>query len=128
MVVLGLDRGLIVLRVRPRPGEEDLHLPGPLDDGLIEELSSVIEVQTGYRIRHFMYRRLQGGEDVGVGVVAHCAGPDPADMHIGEVQGAGELTFEGRPAVRDGIPLEEPRLRGDLIPSSADLDRITQQW
>ena len=32
------------------------------------------------------------------------------------------------PAVRHGITLEEPRLRLDLIPSSADLDRIAQQW
>lgn len=71
---------------------------------------------------------LEGAQDVSVGIVAHGAGEDPADMHIGEVEGAGELTFEGRPAVRDGVALEEPRLRGDLIPSSADLDRITQQW
>jgi hypothetical protein len=35
VVVLGLDRGLVVLLVRSRPGEEDLRLAGPLYDGLI---------------------------------------------------------------------------------------------
>ena len=67
-----------------------------------------------------MHRRLQGGEDVGVSVVAYGAGPDPADMYIGEIQGAGELTFEGRPAVRDGVTFEKPRRRLDLVGCLAD--------
>ena len=56
-----------------------------------------------------MHRCLQGAEDVGVGVIAYGAGEDPADTYIGEVQGAGELPFEGRTTVRDGIAFEEPR-------------------
>jgi len=69
----------------------------------------------------------EGAEDVGVGVVGYGASEDPSDMYIGEVDGPGELPFEGRAAVRDGVTLEEPRLRLDLIASPADLDRITQQ-
>ena len=62
-----------------------------------------------------MHCRLQCAEDVGVGVVAHAAGEDPAGAHIGQVQRAGELTFERWPAVRDGVAFEEPRDGLDLI-------------
>jgi hypothetical protein len=63
-----------------------------------------------------------------MGVIADRAGEHPSGMHVGQVQCAGELALERRAAVRHGIPLEEPRLRLDLIASSADFDRIAQQW
>ena len=56
-----------------------------------------------------------------MGVVAHGAGEDPADMHIGQVQGAGELAFECGPAMSDGVAFEEPRRCLDLVSSLADL-------
>ena len=74
-----------------------------------------------------MHCRPQCAEDVGVGVVAHGAGEDPADTHIGEVEGAGELTFEGWPAVRDGVAFEKPRRCLNLIGGLTDLDRRPQQ-
>ena len=60
-------------------------------------------------------------------VVAHGAGEHPPGVHIGQVQGPGELALEGRAAVRDGVALEEPRLGLDLIAGLADLDRGPQQ-
>jgi hypothetical protein len=48
VVVLGLDRGLVVLLVGPGPGEEDLPLGGPRDHGLVEELAAV-EFLTGVK-------------------------------------------------------------------------------
>ena len=70
-----------------------------------------------------MHRRLQGGEDVGVSVVAYGAGPDPADMYIGEIQGAGELTFEGRPQCATVSPSKNP---GDASTSSVALRILTE--
>ncbi len=69
----------------------------------------------------------EGAEDVSVGVVAFGAGEDPTDMHIGEVDGPGELAFEGWTAVRDGVAFEEPRRSLDLVGCLADLDRRPQQ-
>ena len=59
--------------------------------------------------------------------VTHGAGEYPADMCIGEVQGASELAFEGRPAMRDRVALEET---GSVFYLSCptDLYRIRQQW
>ena len=62
-----------------------------------------------------------------MGVVAHGAGEDPAGVHIGQIQGPGELAFERRPAVGDGVALEEPWRSFDLIAGFADLDRRAQQ-
>ncbi len=73
-------------------------------------------------------RSFEPGEDVGTGVVADGAGEHPSDVHVGQVQGVGELAFERRTAMGDGVALEEPRLRLDLIAGPANLDRITQQW
>ncbi|WP_254697346.1 hypothetical protein [Mycobacterium avium] len=69
----------------------------------------------------------QSGQDVGVGVVAHGAGEYPADMYIGEVEGAGELTFQCWAAMRDRIALEEARFVFYFIACLTDLDRIPQQ-
>src|SRR5690625_4350572 len=44
-------------------------------------------------------------------------------VYAGEVQRAGELALERRPAVGHGVDLEEPRLGLDLIAGLADLDR-----
>lgn len=69
-------------------------------------------------------RSFEPGEDVGTGVVADGAGEHPSDVHVGQVQGVGELAFERRTAMGDGVALEEPRLRLDLIAGPANLDRI----
>ncbi len=63
-----------------------------------------------------------------MGVVADGTGEHPSDVHVGQVQCAGELTLECRTAMGDGVALEEPRLRLDLIAGFADLDRIAKQW
>ena len=104
-----------------------LLLAGPLDDGLVEELGAVVEVQTGYLDKGFPARR--PAERPGCGCARCCAraGEDPPGVHVGQVQGAGELALEGRAAVRDGVALEEPRLGLDLIACLADLDRRPQQ-
>ena len=70
---------------------------------------------------------LQRGQDVDVRVVAHRAGEHPPGVHVGQVQGAGELALQGRAAVRDGVALEEPGLGLDLVAGLADLDRGPQQ-
>ncbi|MBY0441092.1 MAG: hypothetical protein K2Q25_02970 [Mycobacteriaceae bacterium] len=63
-----------------------------------------------------------------MGVVPRGAGEDPSGMHVGEVEGAGKLTFKGWLAVRDGVAFEEPRSCLDLVGCLADLDRRPQQW
>ncbi len=45
VVVLRLDRGLIVLLVGARAGEEDLPSRGPVDHVVIDELGSIVEVE-----------------------------------------------------------------------------------
>ena len=119
---------LVVLLVRPRPGEVDTGIAGPADDGLVEEFGTVIKVHTAYCISDFSDSSLECFPYVGAGVITDRTGEHPSGVHVGQIQGAGELPFEGGAAVRNGITLEEPRLCGDLIPSFADLDRIAQQW
>lgn len=53
-------------------------------------------------------RSFEPGEDVGTGVVADGAGEHPSDVHVGQVQGVGELAFERRTAMGDGVALENP--------------------
>lgn len=65
-------------------------------------------------------------EDVDVGVVVHRARHDPAGVHVGQVQRAGELALQRRPAVRHGFALEEPRLGLDLVAGPAQGDRGAQ--
>ena len=127
VVVLRLDGGLVVLLVGPGPGEEDLQVRGPRDDGLVEELAAVVEVQSGDLERHLLHAGLQRAEDVDVSVVAHGAGEHPPGVDVGEVQGAGELALQDRAAVRDSVALEEPRLGLDLVAGPADPDRGPQQ-
>lgn len=70
-------------------------------------------------------RSFEPGEDVGTGVVADGAGEHPSDVHVGQVQGVGELAFERRTAMGDGVALEEPRLRLDEPPRCCLLYTLT---
>jgi hypothetical protein len=49
-------------------------------------------------------------------------------MHIGEIQGAGELALQCWAAMRDRIALEEAGFVFYLIACLTDFDRISQQW
>ena len=111
----------------PGAGEVDVPLTGPGDDGLVEELRAVVEVQTRDGEGDFLHARLQGGQDVDVRVVAHRAGENPPGVHAGQVQGPGELALQRRPTVLDGVALEKPRLGFDLVTGLTDLDRGPQQ-
>lgn len=46
--VLELDGGLVTLAIRVGTGEEDLPVRGPIDDAVVDELGSVIDVQPGH--------------------------------------------------------------------------------
>lgn len=94
---------------------------------MADELRAVIEVHAQDGQRQAVHGSVQGADDVLLGVVADRAGQGPPREHIGHVQGADELSFEGRTAVGDGVDLEEPRGLLDLVAGLADLDGAAQQ-
>lgn len=126
MVVLRFDGGLIVLRIRACPGEEDLAVSGPVVEVVVDELGPVVEVESGHQVGHRVHELCAGIDDVGRGVVLHRVGIDPPGVHVGVVHAAGELAVEGRAAVGDGIDFEEAGFVVEFVTGLGHGDGVTQ--
>ena len=66
VAVLLLHVGVVVGGVRPRTGREDRPLGAPGDQGMLDELSTVVTVQTNHRVRQPVGDLVHGGDDPGV--------------------------------------------------------------
>lgn len=127
VIVLGLDNGLIVFLVGPGPGEENLPLTGPRDDLVVDELGPVVTIQSRDIKRQRSLESFERGNHVYAGVIAQHFQVRPTRIHAGCGQRSRELTLQCRPAMRDRVTLQKPRLCFGFITGFPDLDRGTQQ-
>lgn len=115
------------LQVCVRAGHEDRPLGAPGDQGVVDELSAVVAVQPDHRVRQPSSDLLDGRDDPGVGAVADGDVHRPPEVDVGRGQGPGVLTFEGVPAVRDQVDLEEPWRLLHRVHRLTDHDRGPQR-
>ena len=111
----------------PRPGHEDRPLRAPGDQGVVDELPSVVAVQANHRVGQPISDLSDGRDGPGVCPVSDRDVLGPAEVDVGDGQSPSLLTLEAVPAVSDQIDLKEPWSLLHLVHALAHHQRGTQR-
>jgi len=104
--VLLLDMGVVVLLVRPTPGEADLPRVAVAEEMMVDELAAVVGVDIedleGQDLAHLR----EGLDDPALALPQDGPGLDPGRSDVGQVERVGEEPLAAAAAVRDRVELQ----------------------
>lgn len=99
----------IVRFVESGPGEEQVSVASPFDQGVVDELAAVVGVQADQRERQAGLDLAYRFDNPAVGTVLQRHVLGPPRVHVRHGQRVNELALQGRPAMQHKIGFEETR-------------------
>ncbi len=118
---------LVILPVRPGTGEKDVPVCRPTDHVVVDQFTAIVAIQTLYLAGDAGHGSIQRRTDVFMRIIAHRFQLNPACHHVGQCQGSGKLSLQGRAAVRHRVRLKEARLQGNFVSRFPDFDAVSEQ-